>query len=178
MDQVRRQLTPEAKAHTPHRFQQRTTHEKRDARRAKITNLRMELEMNGVMLPRITDVLSELDKEGISYFEREAGRLRASKDQDKPKGSTGPTYDEMMASLLQQVAQEVKAKGIAEDKRDEVLRQGVETHRQQLVERTEEIKKEIASEEAEQKKHITSEDIHEGFSSGVRPLLLFSAMWP
>jgi cell division cycle protein 37 len=128
----------------------------------------MELEMNGVMVPRIDEVLQQLDKEGSAYLEREAGRLRASKDQAKPKGSTGPSYDEMMASLLLQVAQQVRENKIADDKRDETLRKGVKTHRQQLVDRTEEIKKEIAHEEAEARKHITSEDMHEGFSVGVR----------
>lgn len=131
--------------------------------------------MNAVILPRINDVLTHLDKEGSAYVEREAGRLAASKDQSKPTGSTGPSYDQMMSSLLQQVAQQVREKKIPEAERDKVLKQGIEAHRAQLMERTEECKKEIAHEEAEQKKHITSEDIHEGFNSSVRLSLLPSS---
>lgn len=80
-----------------------------------------------------------------------------------------PTYDAMVLSLLMQVSEE--AKKAAADKGQDVLvakiKEGLARHVVQLGEHTDKLKKDLAEEEKEQKKHITSEDIHEGFDSKV-----------
>lgn len=111
--------------------------------------------------------------EGTDYYERRISELAAIKDRPdapKPAGSRPdqPSYDNMMHALMTTVADEVKKKGVSQDKleRSKALEETLKTHRTQLVQRTEQCKKDIATEEAEQKKHITSEDIHEGWSTG------------
>lgn len=75
----------------------------------------------------------------------------------------------MILSLLLQVSDEAKKAG--DGKGDEVIgekvKSGIKTHLEKLHEHTENLKKELVEEEAEQKKHITSDDIHDGFDSKV-----------
>jgi cell division cycle protein 37 len=76
----------------------------------------------------------------------------------------------MILALMTTVADEVKQKKGGEIKdpteRSQALEAALKDHRRQLQERTEQCKKDIQKEEAEQKKHITSDDIREGFSAG------------
>ena len=77
----------------------------------------------------------------------------------------------MVLSLLLQVSEEAKkvADGRGEDVVGAKVKEGLEKHLQQLGEHTEKLGKDLAAEEKEQKKHITSEDMHDGFDSKVSP---------
>jgi cell division cycle protein 37 len=84
------------------------------------------------------------------------------------------TYDAMVGNLLLQVSDEAKKAAAAAkggEPENEVigikLKEGLKKHLAQLAEHTEKSIKELEAEEKEQKKHITSEDIHEGFDSKV-----------
>lgn len=158
-----------------HRWKQRDIHEKREERKRKIAFLRSEIELNNTLEPRIAELIEHVSREGTDYFERRVAELAAIKDRpDAPKPATGnanqPSYDNMLHALMTTVAEEVKKAHPTsiQDKseRSKALEETLKTHRRQLNERTEQCKKEILTEEAEAKKHITSEDIHEGWSVG------------
>lgn len=158
-----------------YRWKQRDIHEKREERKRKIAFLHSEIELNNTLLPRLDDLITHVSSEGTDYFERHIAELAATKDRpDAPKPNTGnpnqPSYDDMVHALMKTVADEVRTKhpDSVKDKsaRSKALEDTLETHRKQLVERTEQCKKDVAAEEAEAKKHITSEDIHEGWSVG------------
>ena len=86
----------------------------------------------------------------------------------------------MLLSLLLQVWEEAKKGGVEKDdpRLGDVLVKGLQGHVQKLEEHQKTLKKELADEEAEQKKKITSDDIHEGFESHVSLLFSFSYCGP
>lgn len=151
------------------RWKQSDIHVKREEAKQKVKNLHAELEMNAVLLPRMDAFISSTESEGMPFVERKAAELRQSSDQSKPAGSTGPSYHEMELSLLVQLGEMVKDKLKDADDTERVKKSvaWLEDHRAQMAQRSVEAKKEIADIEAEQKKHITSDDIHVGFDSGV-----------
>ena len=158
-----------------YRWKQRDIHEKREERKRKIAFLHSEIELNNTLLPRLDDLISNVTSEGTDYFERRMSELAAIKDRpDAPKPNTGnpnqPSYDNMMHALMNTVADEVRKEhpDTIKDKsaRSKALEETLKSHRKQLVARTEQCKKDVETEEAEAKKHITSEDIHEGWSVG------------
>lgn len=75
----------------------------------------------------------------------------------------------MVLSLLLQVSEEAKKAGSGKD--EEVvgnkMKEELQKHLKQLGEHNEQLRKDLETEEKEQKKHITSEDIHDGFDSKV-----------
>jgi hypothetical protein len=77
----------------------------------------------------------------------------------------------MVLSLLLQVSEEAKkaAQGKGEEVVGSKVKEGLQKHLVQLGEHTEKLRKDLAVEEKEQKKHITSEDMHDGFDSKVSP---------
>ena len=129
--------------------------------------------LNNTLLPRLDDVISKFTSEGIPYFERQVSQLSAKKgdpNAERPKGSNPgqPSYDDMVLALMTTVASEVKEKGLKDTSdRTSQLEETLKSHRRQLKERTDECQKEIDKEEVEQRKHITSEDIHDGFDTSV-----------
>lgn len=129
--------------------------------------------MNGVLAPRIDVLVTGTRREGQAFVERTVSQLRATSQQptkpgDRPAGSKGPTYDAMVLDLLMQVVEEVKTARIEGDERAEAIAKRIQKHRDQLDERTDQCRKQIADEEAEQRKLITSDDMHEGYSTSVR----------
>jgi cell division cycle protein 37 len=84
----------------------------------------------------------------------------------------------MLLSLLKQVGEDAKVKvkdaGVTEADRDEklakALANGMAEHVKRLKETIDKDIEKLAEEEKEQKKHITSDDLHEGFDSKVGPL--------
>jgi cell division cycle protein 37 len=81
----------------------------------------------------------------------------------------------MLLSLLKQVGEESKVKvkeaGAAEadrhDKLAKALSSGMAGHVTRLAEAIDKDTEKLVQEEKEQQKHITSEDVHEGFESKV-----------
>jgi cell division cycle protein 37 len=75
----------------------------------------------------------------------------------------------MLHELMVSIWEECKKEGITakDDKLGDVLVKKLEGHQQQLLSRQKLLKEELEKEKEEQKKKITSDDIHEGFSSTV-----------
>lgn len=125
--------------------------------------------MNKVMLPQIDSYIDATKSEGLPFAQRKVAELQASTDNSKPTGSTGPSYREMLLSLLLQMGEHVKElKDVDDAERVSKAVTFIQGHRDVMAKRSEDAPKEIAALEAEQKKHITSDDIHEGFDVGVR----------
>ncbi|KAH7921755.1 hypothetical protein BV22DRAFT_1018697 [Leucogyrophana mollusca] len=159
------------------RWKQRDIHEKREMRKHKIAALRAEIDCNRVLTPRLNEYRAKLasdDAGGPAYFSGLVEKLQTNPSPDAPptNAKDQPTYDAMVLSLLLQIWEEAKKAGV--DKTDQeklgaALLKGLDTHITQLAEHTVNLQKNLQTEENEQKKHITSEDIHEGFDSKYVP---------
>jgi cell division cycle protein 37 len=138
-----------------------------------------------VLLPRLRTFSAQLVSppepytSASAFFSSTLDRLQTQPSSDAPPTDPGVkaiTYDEMVASLLRQVGQKAKEKaGNGSDnteKLEKELKQGVDYHITQLEQVQKTKREELATEEKEQKKHITSEDMHEGWESKVRIFLL------
>jgi len=184
------------------RWKQRDIHEKREQRKLLIAKLKSELELNGVLRPRIESVIAGVEDKGVGHYRAVQRRIKEQPSDEKP--NTGapnqPTYDMMLGQLLSDVWREaawlvdgeakvvnggvfLKGEPVTEktgepawandatvpDGKQEVMAQALaerlKYHVELLLKRDEEVKKEIAKEEAEQAKKITSESMHDGFSS-------------
>lgn len=153
------------------RWKQRDIHEKREARRLKISALHAEIACNGVLSPRLHSIRATLGSAdgGLKYFEQLVEKLQTQPSPEAPptNAKDQPTYDAMMLSLLLQVWD--GAKSLPADEREAAVLSGLDKHIKQLADHTKKLEKDLADEEHEQKKHITSEDIHEGFESKYTP---------
>ncbi|KAG1745957.1 Cdc37 N terminal kinase binding-domain-containing protein [Suillus paluster] len=153
------------------RWKQRDIHEKRETRKVKISALHAEIACNGILAPRLRDARSRLASAdgGLKYFQQLVERLQTSPSPEAPptNAKDQPTYDAMMLSLLLQIWD--GAKSLPADEREAAVLSGLDKHIKALTEHTTKLEKDLAEEENEQKKHITSEDIHEGFESKYIP---------
>ncbi|OCF37724.1 cell division cycle protein 37 [Kwoniella heveanensis BCC8398] len=150
------------------RWKQRDIHEKREQKKLQIAKLKSELELNSVLRPRIESVISGTSSKGVDHYRAVQRRLKEQPSDEKPNtGSANqPTYDMMMGQLLSDVWAEGMT--LPDNKKDSLavaLEERLMWHIKELDKRSEEVKKEIEKEEAEQSKKITSEGIHEGWSS-------------
>jgi cell division cycle protein 37 len=110
------------------------------------------------------------------YFNTLVEQLVKNPSRDCPPGNDPSkreqTYDGMIGDLLRQVGEIAKKEGAGdEEKLGKVLARELEVHVKRLGETIEKDEKELEREEKEQKKHITSDDLHEGFENKVRALL-------
>jgi len=157
------------------RWKQRDIHEKRETRKLHIQALSAEIACNKVLLPRLQSIQAKLSSEPspLIYLSNLVDQLQTNPSPDAPPTNAPgqPTYDAMVLSLLLQVSEEAKkvADGRGEDVVGAKVKEGLEKHLQQLGEHTEKLGKDLAAEEKEQKKHITSEDMHDGFDSKYVP---------
>ncbi|TFK74837.1 hsp90-like protein [Pluteus cervinus] len=163
------------------RWKQRDIHEKRDARKNRIAHLHAQIACNKVLFPRIVEISNALKNPSTSsptaYVNSLVEKLEKNPSRDCPPGNNPDkieqTYDGMMLSLLRQVIQiskdKVKTASVPESERDEKLGKLLTTamaeHVAQLNETIKKDQKEVDTEEKEQNKKITSDDIHEGFSN-------------
>jgi cell division cycle protein 37 len=113
-------------------------------------------------------IANDVASGGHNYFSSLVERLKTQPLPEAPAQGQ-PTYDEMLQLLLIKVWEDVKEKGVQKDdpELDNALVDGLQEHVNQLAERQEQIKVEFETEQKEQAKKITSEDIHEGFDSKV-----------
>ena len=166
----------------PRRWKQRDIHEKREARKHRISHLRAQIACNNVLLPRIKDITERLENPSASppataYFTSLVEQLTTKPSPDCPPGNDPTkleqTYDGMLLSLLRQVSEDAKAKfkdAARSEKEEKIAKELTELMAGHVKHLGETIKKdelELEKEEQEQKKHITSDDIHEGFESKV-----------
>jgi cell division cycle protein 37 len=165
-------------------MRQRQIHEQREMRKFKIKNLTAQIACNQVLLPRIKKIYADLTNPSSStpapaYFNALVDQLQTNPSPDCPPGNDPTkieqTYDGMLLSLLKMVGEKakerVKEAGVSESEKEErlakELAKEMEVHVKQLGETIEKDKKDLEAEEAEQKKHITMDDLHEGFESHV-----------
>ena len=168
------------------RWKQRDIHEKREARKHKIEALNAEIACNNVLHPRLVRIRQHIEGvpastegnlaedadagtslTGLPFFQYLVDRLQSNPSPAAPptNAKDQPTYDAMILSLLLQIFDTVKV--LPQDEQEKAVLDGLEKHISQLSEHTRELGTDLAAEIKEQKKHITSEDIHEGFESKV-----------
>lgn len=154
-------------------WKQRDIHEKRAQRNQKIIDIKAEIACNDVLLPRLRTITEEVHgaTDAPAQFSRIVEQLSSNPSPAAPE-TDGPkklTYDEMLLSLLMQVRQDAKEKGVENNRErlGEVLVTNLKGHVAKLGEQQEKLKKELVEEESEKSKKITSEDIHEGWDSHV-----------
>lgn len=166
------------------RWKQRDIHEKREARKHRISHLRAQIACNNVLLSRIKDITARLEDPSASppvtaYFTSLVEQLTTKPSPDCPPGNdptkVEQTYDGMLLSLLRQVSEDAKAKfkDTARSEKDEKIAKELTVlmagHVKHLGETIKKDEVELEKEDQEQKKHITSDDIHEGFESKYVP---------
>ncbi|KAG5353215.1 hypothetical protein C0989_009396 [Termitomyces sp. Mn162] len=168
------------------RWKQRDIHEKRELRKHTIIQLKAEIACNSVLLPRIIDIANTLADPAppvppTVYFNSYVERLEKNPSRDCPPGNnpdkTEQTYDGMLLALLRKVGDDARVKvkeaNTIESERDEKvaknLASGMAEHVTKLKETIDNDTAKLAAEEKEQKKHITSEDLHDGFESKYVP---------
>ncbi|KIK18353.1 hypothetical protein PISMIDRAFT_109573 [Pisolithus microcarpus 441] len=171
------------------RWKQRDIHEKREARKLRIAALQAEIACNDVLAPRLRRIRERLAGEanadetqttewaedsedvrtlsGLPLFQHLVERLQTSPSSAKPPTNAKDqvTYDGMVLSLLLQVYDETKA--LPSDEQEKAILSCLDRHISQLLEHTKKLEKELETEVREQKKHITSEDIKEGWENKV-----------
>ncbi|KAJ4374922.1 hsp90 co-chaperone Cdc37 [Neocucurbitaria cava] len=176
------------------RAKQAQIHQERDHRRHQIKTLKYERIINDGLTERVDRLLTALK----SHRAKQAEGNGANDDQlvfqammesmmdmkiDKDGGSDRPppppegvhehikdkpTYPQMMASLVDAVKKDIDASKSDEPRYDQFIK-GLEKEKARIEDLQQQLYAKLAEVEKEEKKHITSEDIHEGFSySNVR----------
>ena len=110
-------------------------------------------------------------------------RLRTSPSSDAPKTNAPKSisYDEMILRLLETIANEAReTAGSDEGKLEKLLEERLEFHVNKLSDVTEERRKEKDTLLKERAKHITMDDLHDGFDSKVSylSLVILSKQFP
>jgi cell division cycle protein 37 len=144
-------------------------------RKQKIAHLRAEIDCNNVLLPRWRDLTARLDpstnENPQATYNEVVEKLKINPSPDAPPTNKPgqPTYDDMILSLLLQVGKEAKeSAGEGSDVGDK-LKELMNKHVKELGAQIDKLQKELDAELHEQKKHITSEDLHVGFDNKVSP---------
>lgn len=179
------------------RWKQRDIHEKREARKHKIEALNAEIACNNTLHPRLIrireriagapasatgDLAEDADagqsQTGLPFFQYLVDRLQSNPSPAAPptNAKNQPTYDAMILSLLLQIYDSVKA--LPQDEQEKAALDDMEKHIAQLAEHTHKLTADIEAEIKEQKKHITSDDIHEGWESKVPQACVPSSTCP
>ncbi|PLW36836.1 hypothetical protein PCASD_15283 [Puccinia coronata f. sp. avenae] len=143
------------------RLKQRQIHQKRDERKLKIESLKKEGPMNATLLAKIEELLANTKKEGASYLRQTASRLSAEGHAKQPSADEQPSIDQMMFNLISQILNKIKDASSADE--DAAAQKELTFHLTRLADREKQRTVELHNEELEAQKHITSEDIHDGF---------------
>lgn len=162
------------------RAKQAQIHQERDRRRHQIKTLKYERIINDGLTERIDKLLTALkshkDKDAEEntdqlVFQSLMEGMMASGEDRPPPPPEGvhehikdkPTYPQMMASLVDTVKKEMDEKKVT-DNRLEAFIAGLGEHKARVEGLQKELLAKLAELEAEEKKHITSDDIHDGFN--------------
>ena len=154
-----------------HRWKQRDIHEKREQRKVRILQLEADIACNAVLQPRLAAILNSVSDKGPSEFSSLTERFKTNPSPEKPPTDAAgqKRYDEMLLALMLQVWEEAKKAGVTGE--DPALHsklvEGLERHVRMMKEHQEKLKDELAEEQEEQHRKITSDDIHDGFESHV-----------
>lgn len=129
---------------------------------------------NGVLYPRIIDFTNQVEQGGANSFNSIVERLRTQPSPDAPAPGAPLRYDDMLLDLMNSIWEECKKEEVDvndKTKLAEVLVQKLKGHQLQIQARQKFLENELEKQKAERGKKITSDDIHEGFSSSVRLLI-------
>lgn len=152
------------------RWKQRDIHEKREMRKIQRSQLEAEHRTNEAILPLLHALAENTDKEGASFYEREVSRLTAGRESRGNKdGPDGPTLDDILLSLLLQINLEPDVKeSHGSSKLGDSLVSSMKSHQSKIVQRQKDIETQLREMDDEDKKKITSDDLHDGWNSSVR----------
>ncbi|KAI0373740.1 hypothetical protein BV20DRAFT_988787 [Pilatotrama ljubarskyi] len=155
------------------RWRQRDIHEKREMRKLRIAQLKADIACNEVLKPRLQQITQEVEAQGAPHFSSLVERFKTNPSPEAPPTNAPEqkSYDEMLLSLMLQVWEEAKKKGVEKDDPNlsDALVAGLKEHLVKLDEHQEKLRKDLQHEEEEQHKKITMEDLHEGFESHYVP---------
>ncbi|KAF2265344.1 hypothetical protein CC78DRAFT_493777 [Lojkania enalia] len=158
------------------RAKQAQIHQDRERRRHQIQTLKYERIINDGLTLRIDRLLTALKSHKGSEGAADAFVFQAMMEsmmelgEDKPPPppegvhehiKEKPTYPQMMASLVDQVKKEVDDSKT--DNRLDAFISGLESHKVRVEGLQKELLAKLAELEKEEKRHITSDDIHTGF---------------
>jgi cell division cycle protein 37 len=167
------------------RAKQAQIHQERDRRRHQIKTLKYERIINDGLTERIDRLLTALkshkgaaadgsqNADALVFQSMMESTMAAVGDNGEdrppppPEGvhdyvKEKPSYPQMMASLIDQVKKEVDESKT--DNRLDGFISGLEEHKARVVGLQKELLAKLAELEKEEKRHITSDDLHEGFN--------------
>ncbi|KAF8755026.1 Cdc37 C terminal domain [Rhizoctonia solani] len=129
------------------RWKQRDIHEKREQRKMRIHELESKLALSKVLNPRIEKIIADVQEGGKARFSAITEQLKVNPSPDKPPGNAPnqPTYDMMLHELMLQVW---NGDALEKQHQDDLQSQ-----------------KDLEAEINERNKHITSDDLRDGFNS-------------
>lgn len=143
------------------------------ARNFKISQLNADIDCNTVLLGRLEVIEKDVRDKGAAYFSQVVEKMKANPTDQRPpqSGENDPTYDEMLLILFGRVSEKIKSGNVGQGDGDGVLGEKVadllKEHVEGLKADIANKKKEIAEEELEKSKKITSEDMRDGWDSKV-----------
>lgn len=170
------------------RAKQAQIHQEREHRRHQIKTLKYERIINDGLTERIDRLLTALKSHRAKQAEGSGtddqlvfqAMMESMMDTKLDKDGGGerpppppegvhehikdkPSYPQMMASLVDAVKKDIDASK-SEEPRYEQFIKGLEKEKQRVVDLQKQLFAKLAELEKEEKRHITSEDIHEGFN--------------
>jgi cell division cycle protein 37 len=162
------------------RAKQHQIHQQRWQRRNEIQTLKYERIINDGLLLRIDRLLNALRRHedstrdlGELVFQsliESAGDPYEDQPPPPPEGvhtheKEQPRYSQMMSSLVDQVKKEIEES--KPDHRFKAYVEGVQSHKDKVLQLQQELLEKLAQLEKEEKSKITSDDIHTGFDSSL-----------
>ncbi|KAF3047360.1 hsp90 co-chaperone Cdc37 [Didymella keratinophila] len=163
------------------RAKQAQIHQERDHRRHQIKTLKYERIINDGLTTRIDSLLTALkshkDKlaeggnEDQLVFQAMMESMMGQKENAPPPPPEGvhehikdkPTYPQMMASMVDIVKKEIDASSSTDSRYDQFIA-GLHKEKERVEDLQKQLLAKLAELEKEDKRHITSDDIKEGFS--------------
>lgn len=171
------------------RAKQAQIHQEREQRRHQIKTLKYERIINDGLTERVDRLLTALKSHKDKQTEGSGTKddqlvfqammesmmdMKADKDggTDRPPAppegvhehiKDKPTYPQMMASLVDAVKKDIDEKKSDEPRYDQFIK-GLEKERARIQDLQSQLLAKLAELEKEEKRHITSDDIHEGFN--------------
>ncbi|KAG8969509.1 hsp90 co-chaperone Cdc37 [Tulasnella sp. 419] len=152
------------------RWKQRDIHEKREARKLRIQALEGAITRDARILERLDEIIPQVEAGGAPKFSSVVEQLKTKPSSETPPFPAGPkgevlTYDALLLNLMLQVFETVKTNEAGHGDIGDKLVVALKSHKGRVIEAKESAAKDLEAEIKERDKYITSDDIHDGFSS-------------
>ncbi|KAG8934184.1 hsp90 co-chaperone Cdc37 [Tulasnella sp. 418] len=152
------------------RWKQRDIHEKREARKLRIQALEGAITRDARILERLDEIIPQVEAGGAPKFSSVVEQLKTKPSSETPPFPAGPkgevlTYDALLLNLMLQVFETVKKNEAGDGEIGDKLVVALKSHKGRVIEAKESAAKDLEAEIKERDKYITSDDIHDGFSS-------------